>query len=162
HRPRSVSAPHEKGAGMPREQVHATPERSEYIGDKPGLSEGAEPEGRPLAILFSTRRAVPSERVPTKSAAIGGVQAAYAGAFANRELRLGEFSAWMRVQHALGDEAPASARVLKAFEEAVGRFLPAYNNLRVDPETSKLLIDHGRTTLEVRQLSDGERGTLAM
>jgi predicted ATP-binding protein involved in virulence len=41
--------------------------------------------------------------------------------------------------------------------------LPAYQNLHVaDGDPSNLLIDHDGATLEVRQLSDGERGSLAM
>lgn len=163
HKPRATSAPQEKMGGMPRKQVHETPERAEYLGERPKPTTGKEPEGRPLAVLFSTRRALPSERAPAKNVAAGGIPAAYAEAFSNRELRLGEFAAWMRVQHALSTETPSSGRVLVAFEEAVRRFLPEYKNLRVnDAERPKLLIDHGSTTLEVRQLSDGERGTLAM
>ena len=45
----------------------------------------------------------------------------------------------------------------------MSRFLPEYSDLRIDDETSpNLLIDHGDTPLPVAQLSDGERGVLAM
>ena len=163
HQPRGTSAPQKKKIGMPREQVHATPERQEFEGAPPKLATGKEPEGRPLAVLFSTRRAVPSERVPAKSASAGGFASAYADAFADRELRLGEFAAWMRVQKALRKERAASARVLMALEEAVKRFLPNYSNLRVNGDKRpKLLIDYKKCAIEVRQLSDGERGTLAL
>lgn len=163
HKPRSSSTPQESKTGRPREQVHETPERAEYVGNRPKKASGKETFGRPLAVLFSTRRAVPSDRRPAKSVAAGGVATAYSEAFSNRELRLGEFAAWMRVQRALSTERPAAPRVLVAFEEAVRRFLPGYQNLRVDGDKQPtLLIDHGSTTLLVRQLSDGERGTLAM
>ena len=163
HKPRSSSTPQENKTGMPRDQVHETPERAEYVGDTPKNISDKDTDGRPLAVLFSTRRAVPSDRRPAKRIASGGVASAYAEAFSNRELRLGEFAAWMRVQRALGKERPAASRVLVAFEGAVGRFLPGYRNLRVEGDKQlKLLIDHGSTALEVRQLSDGERGTLAM
>jgi len=164
HKPRETSVAQEKKAGIPREQVHDTPQKAEFVGDVPKLATGKEASGRPLAVLFSTRRAVPSERAPAKSMTAGGVLlAAYAEAFANRELRLSEFAAWMRVQQALTAEKPAAGRVLAAFEDAVTRFLPGYTNLRVDGEDRpKLLIDRGGTTLKVWQLSDGERGTLAM
>lgn len=163
HKPRETSVPRGKKVGMPREQVRDTPERAEFIGDAPNTATGKEADGRPLAVLFSTRRAVPSERAPAKGMAAGGIQAAYAEAFANRELRLGEFAAWMRVQQAMIAENPAAGRVLAAFKDAVSRFLPAYSRLRVNgEERPKLLIDRGDTPLEVRQLSDGERGTLAM
>jgi hypothetical protein len=143
--------------------VHETPKRTNYIGDGPKFATGKESEGRPLAVLFSTRRAVPWDRAPAKAVAAGGVPAAYAEAFSNRELRLSEFAAWMRVQHVLSEENSRSSRVLVAFEDAVKRFLPEYKNLRADDgEGLRLMIDRGNTTLEVRQLSDGERGTLAM
>lgn len=163
HKPREASAPQEKRAGMPREQVHDTPERAEFLGAPPRPVTGNEPGGRPLAVLFSTRRAVPSDRTPAKSVAGGGIPAAFAEAFANRELRLGEFAAWMRVQQALKSETAAAGRVLSAFEDAVGRFLPGYADLRANGgDRPSLVIDRGNVTLEVRQLSDGERGTLAM
>lgn len=163
HKPRELSAPQMKKVGMPREQVHDTPEISQFLGESPSQISSEEPGGRPMAVLFSTNRAVPSERSPGKNVAAGGVVAAFADAFASRELRLGEFAAWMGVQEALRKERPAAERVLDACENAVKRFLPGYNNLRLDGENGKQLwIDHGMTPIPVRQLSDGERGALAL
>ena len=166
HVPRELAAPQEEKAGMPREQVHDTPQRAEFVGQAPPAATGHEPGGRPLAVLFSTNRAVPSERAPPKSAAAGGVNAAHSGALSNRRgLHLAEFEAWMQAQEALSSERPAATRVLDAFETAVRRFLPDYRNLRVGGESASggiLLIDHGDTTLPVALLSDGERGVLAM
>jgi predicted ATP-binding protein involved in virulence len=69
----------------------------------------------------------------------------------------------MRVQEALKAERPVAGRALAAFEDAVARFLPGYANLRVGGEDRQmLLIDRGSRTLRVRQLSDGERGVLAL
>ncbi len=163
HKPRRASVSHKKNAGMPREQMHGTSEREEFIGASPMRATGEESGGRPLAVLFSTQRAVPSERAPSKDAAAGGVPAAYAEAFSNRELRLGEFAAWMRVQEVLRAEKSDSGRVLEAFEEMVRRFLPGYQDLRVSGEDHlTLVIDRGGHKIPVRQLSDGERGTLAL
>lgn len=163
HKPRQSSSPQEKKAGMPREQVHDTPRKATFLGAAPRPVTGSEPGGRPLGVVFATNRAVPSERVPGKNAAAGGIAAAFADAFANRELRLGEFAAWMRVQQALKSERASAGLVLAAFEDAVARFLPGYAHLRVDDsERPKLLIDRANTTVAVRQLSDGERGTLAL
>lgn len=163
HKPRESSAPQEKKVGMPREQVHDTPERATFLGAAPVPVTGREPGGRPLAVLFATNRAVPSERAAGKNVAAGGTAAAFADAFANRELRLGEFASWIRVQEALKSERASVGRALTAFEDAVTRFLPGYAHLRVDDdERPRLLIDRGSTTVAVRQLSDGERGTLAL
>ncbi len=163
HRPRETSVPQKAKAGMPREQVHETPERAEFVGDSPGPIDIAGPSGQPLALLFSTNRAVPSERAPSKSAAAGGIVAATADAFASRELRLGEFAAWMRVQKSLEAERPETRRVLAACKSAVERFLPGYKNLRLGGEhQTHLVVDREATTIPVRGLSDGERGSLAL
>jgi predicted ATP-binding protein involved in virulence len=163
HKPRASSVPQGRNTGKPREQVHATPERSEYLGTVPKPLRGQIRDGRPLAVLFSTRRALASDRSPSKGASSGGISAAYADAFADRELRLGEFAAWMRVQQVLRSENPSARRILTAFEETVQRFLPDYKNLRVEGDKKlTLMIDRENKSLQVRQLSDGERGTLAM
>lgn len=126
---------------------------------------GNESGPRPLAVLFSTNRAVPSERRPSKAVAAGSVAGAFAEALSGRTLRLQEFEAWMRAQQALSMEHLGAKRVLAAFEDAVTRFLPSYRNLRPGGKSSdrgSLLVDHGATTLPVSQLSDGERGVLAL
>ena len=163
HKPRETSAPQKSKAGMPREQVHNTPQRVAFLGLAPMPVAGGEPGGRPLAVLFSTNRAVPSKKAPSKRVAAGGIPAAFADAFANRELRLAELAAWMRVQETLRSERALAGRALGAFEHAIARFLPGYTHLRTDDsKRPRLLIDRGRGTLAVRQMSDGERGVLAL
>ena len=182
HKTREGSVP-ETETGKPREQVIATPDREEFtkvlelrdtlsLGDEVGSfvrdvgsspTTGAKIARQPLAILFSTNRAVPSNRKPSKIAAAGGVTAAYADGFSHRELRLGEFAAWMRVQQTLSSERPSVKRTLASLEDEVKRSLPGYENLHLDEEDDRiLLIDRSTATLPVRQLSNGERGLLAL
>ena len=143
-----------------------TPEIAEFVGDIPPLATGDESGGRPLAVLFSTNRAVPSEKAPAKGATTGGTAAAFWGALSSRELRLGELAAWIQVQEALKQERSASGSTLYAMGKAITRFLPSFRNLRVGGEGESgglLLIDRDDcTTLPVRFLSDGERGVLAI
>ena len=163
HKPRETSASQTAKVGRPREQVHATPEREEFVGDVPEISSGNEPQGRPLAVLFSTNRSVPSERAPRQGSATGGVDSAFADAFLERELRLTEFGLWMRSRQTLLTESPEAGRVLTACEDAVTRFLPGYKNLQLIGEDNKTLcIDRHSTTIPVRKLSDGERGILSL
>jgi predicted ATP-binding protein involved in virulence len=69
----------------------------------------------------------------------------------------------MHVQKELSEERPIAARHLKILRSAVSSFLPGCDDLRADTsETSRLLINKGGITLDVRQLSDGERGVLAL
>jgi predicted ATP-binding protein involved in virulence len=94
---------------------------------------------------------------------VGGIATAYADAFGNRELRLGEYGDWLRVQVALRAERPVAGRALGAIDEAVARFLPGYRNLHLGGEDGRtLLIDHEGTSVPVRLLSDGERGAIAL
>ena len=198
HKTRESSVP-QRETGKPREQVHTTPDKTEFVGDsqnsphmtrqliiRDGLSiddglsieagntvsvrdDRASPVvddvliGRPFAILFSTNRAVPSERGPSKVSVAGDLTAALADAFSHRELRLTEFADWMRVQHALGKEHPSAKRALAVLKDTVTLFLPDYKHLRLGGQDDRtLLIDRNSVTLPVRQLSDGERGLLAL
>ena len=162
HNPRETSVAQKKMVGEPRAQVHDTPAMAEFTGDAPSPLTVPK-NGRALAMLFSTRRSLTSAREPSNMTSAGGIVAACADAFANRNLRLGEFAAWMRVEQTLAVEQPSAKRVLAAFGAAVSRFLPKYSDLRVNNEKPpNLLIDHDDMPLPVAQLSDGERGLLAM
>ena len=162
HNPSETSVARKKMVGEPRAQVHDTPAMAEFTGDAPSPLTVPK-NGRALAMLFSTRRSLTSAREPSNMASAGGIVAACADAFANRNLRLGEFAAWMRVEQTLAVEQPSSKRVLAAFGAAVSRFLPKHSDLRVNDEKSpNLLIYHDDMPLPVAQLSDGERGLLAM
>lgn len=163
HKPREDSAPRPRKAGMPRNAAHNTPKRESFLGTAPARVTGWEPRGRPLAVLFSTNRAATSRRAPSKLAAAGGTGAALADVFRKRELRLGEIAHWLTVQQTLRPERELAGRALEALDQAVVRFLPEYSNLRASRTArSKLLIDRGQSTLDVAQMSDGERGTLAL
>ena len=163
HRPKAASAPQTRKVGLPREQVHRTPPRAGFVGRPPERGVRDRYDSRPLAVLFTTNRAVPSERSPAKTSAAGGVETAFADAFSPRELRLGEFADWMGVQRALCSERPSAAKVLAAFDDAVTRFLPGYGDLRLDAaDGRRLLIDRDGASVQVRHLSDGERSVLAL
>ena len=115
----------------------------------------------PNCVFFSTDRS--SLRDPGKSGAPGGIATAYAKGLRTRPADVAEFAKWLRVQEALAEEQKGSARHLRVLQSAVERFLPTYRNLRAARRgRSRLRIDRGRMALEVVQLSDGERGVLAL
>jgi predicted ATP-binding protein involved in virulence len=139
------------------QRIEAPP--SGFIGSPPSRSRSS----RELAVFFSTRRAVPSSRAPSKAALQGGAAAATSGALTDRELGLVDFAQWMTARQALVLERPGSATALNALDSTVQRFLPGYSRLRPHPNHFNLLtIDHGGDRIEVGQLSDGERGALAL
>jgi len=119
---------------------------------------------QPLALYFSTRRSVPSDRQPSKRSSAGGQAAAFAEALVHRELRIREFAEWMLAQEALAAEVGEKAiRRLEALDKAVTSFLDGYTNLRaVKEQKPTLLVDKNSSTLNVRQLSDGERSMVAL
>lgn len=139
-----------------------TPAKAFFSGDP--LPSSDQLKGRkPLAVLYSTRRAVPSDRIGSKGAAGGGFALAFAEAFSARDLRLRELADWMLAQKALAHEQATRSNVLPAFNAAIERFLPGYKDLHVtDGEAPQLAIVHGEMQVPVRKLSDGERGVLAI
>ena len=152
--------------GQVRGQTYDTGENSRFI-----VHEGHIPKDiksapeQPLTIYFSTRRSLPIMKAPSKRSSAGGPMAAFADALLRRYLRLREFAEWWLAQEVLSQENadPIATRQLEILANVVARFLGGYTNLRAvdEPETT-LLLDKEDITLDVRQLSDGERGILAL
>ena len=141
---------------------------------------------QPIAVYFSPRRSLATYRAPSKQTSAGGQGAAYARALSHRELWVREFAEWMLTQTMLSreDDDSIATRRLQVLQSAATRFLEGYINLRVvsDPapifivgsseldsdarigggRAPTLLLDKNGMTLDVRQLSDGERGLLAL
>ena len=116
----------------------------------------------PLMIHYSTARSIMNERSGRKSAA-GTIQLAYVNALQSNALSLRQFAVWMRAQMGLASERPASRYLVKGISAALERFLPGYSNLRPSTENaSRVEIDIRGTTVDVRQLSDGERSALVL
>lgn len=116
----------------------------------------------PLMMHYSTSRSIMNEQAERKSAA-GTSQLAYVNALQSNALSLRQFADWMRAQMELASERPASRHLVNGISTALERFLPGYSNLRPSAESaSRVEIDISGTTLDVRQLSDGERSVLAL
>lgn len=130
HEPAPEAALSHLSEGKPREETHVVRPRREFLGAGPGRVASDEPAGRPLAVLFSTRRAAAARSEARQKRAVGGVAAAFAEALDDREFGLAELADWMRAQAALAGERPQSQRMLDALEAATRRFLPGYRHLR--------------------------------
>lgn len=117
----------------------------------------------PLGVFYSTYRSVISGRRSPGGKAVGGSSAAYSEALVPRSWNMDEFADWLRAQMTLASESPVAAQHIATLQKAVARFLPECGGLRLsDSRPGTLLIDKGGTTLDVRQLSDGERGILSI
>ena len=159
HRQREQSVPHKDG--VVREQTLATPDRETL---SPDISKAAKAPAKtqPVAAYFATRRSLVSDEKPRSSKASGGQAAAFADALVARPLRLAELATWMHAQDALSRELPRAALHLATMRTAARRFLPDCDDLRAEMDDGpRLLIEKQGRTLDVRQLSDGERSLLA-
>ena len=130
----------------------------------PALSEDASP----LAVYYTTDRA--GYRLPKKlpTEVPRGQAAAYSGALLNRTVNFRDFMA--RYRSAVTVERTERRdnrnylgnRAVAAISHALTAFLGGFENLRVQEEPLRLLVDKDGETLDLSQLSDGERSFLAM
>jgi predicted ATP-binding protein involved in virulence len=158
--------------GEVREQTYAAPVHRVLTTNEKTISKSLKSSlQQPLAIYFSPRRALVTTHTYTKSSALRD-------ALDHRELRLMEFADWFFAQKNLAEEnAPTAQNHLNALDIAVKRFLDTCGNLRVQRDSSRhqdkngkvtqkfqatFLIDKSGVQLDIRQLSDGERGILAL
>ena len=120
---------------------------------------------QPFAVYFSTRRSLASMDAPSKASVAGGQVAAFADALNHRELHLREFADWWSAQEVLAEETEGSkfGRNLNVLSDTVTSFLEDCTNLRSirEPQVT-LLVDKRGKTLDLRQLSDGERSMIAL
>ena len=146
------------------EESYGVSDSDAFVPSKAELKSAADAASvAPNCIFFSTNRSVASHASTAMSRAAGGKSAAYAEALVPRPMYVAQFADWMRVQEALAKEQNTAKRHLQVLRSAVDRFLPTYENLRpADEKSSHLLIDQYGVALDVAQLSDGERGVLAL
>ncbi len=151
-------------AGDVRQQTLSTPDKETCTPRLSVLAETLKDAGRhTLGVFFSTRRSLVSEAAPSSGSATGGEASAYADALGSRELRLADVAYWMRAQEDIADEHPRAKKHLAALRRAAKGFLPECKTLRAETSPKpRLLVDKGGIELDARQLSDGERGLLAL
>jgi predicted ATP-binding protein involved in virulence len=164
---RSPYVANRKRTGQVRGQAKDTPDTFEWKPEpRKVLKTFRRIDEQPLAIYFSPRRSIPSMRKPSALSVAGERAAAYADALSHRELLLREFAEWWlsRERQAKKNNAPSLLRPLESLKVAAHTFLKSYTNLRAATKEKgiTLLVNKGRTVLDVRQLSDGERGVLAL
>lgn len=119
----------------------------------------------PLVVSYTTDRA--AFRIPkaVPPSAIDPPKVAYRGALINRTVDYRDLA--YRLKHIATTEAypqfPGLAdRMQTAFHRVLDVFLEGFDNLRVHENPLGLQVDKHGSTLEVFQLSDGERSFLAM
>jgi predicted ATP-binding protein involved in virulence len=153
HKPRQDFVVDEKKAGEVRGGVITNPSHNDFI-IRPAIKPN---QIKPIAVFFSPNRSVVSLRKSNKTApfAIDSLEP--------RELQIQDFANWLLTLEALSKESNKAKAQLKALENTVSVFLGNCRDLRAekDPKPT-LLIEKNGKTLDVSQLSDGERGVLSL
>jgi predicted ATP-binding protein involved in virulence len=124
-------------------------------------------DAAPLVVYYTTDRA--GYRLPKKLPhdVPRGQAAAYAGALFNRTVNFRDFMVRYRNAIIVDEERRQNPDYLGdpavgAIAEAIATFLGGFGNLRVQENPLRLLVNKERISLDLTQLSDGERSFLAL
>ncbi|AFZ20485.1 AAA family ATPase [Allocoleopsis franciscana] len=166
HKPRQDYVIDISREGEVRDQTYNLVERQDLTPDEKEIPKSLKTRReQPLVVYFSTRRSLYSMAAPSKQFTAGGQAVAFADALkGDRELRPREFAEWWLVQEVLIQEGKTEAqRYFDTFESLVRYFLENCSNLRAvrEPQVT-LMLNKAGVSFDVRQLSDGERGILAL
>lgn len=118
----------------------------------------------PLAVYFSPKRQLPGQPRSLPEAKPFEVSIAYGRALHDREVELREFMHWFRTQEKLGAASePRRVKVLDALRDVVADLMPEFGNLRIQEQPRLgFMVDKRGQPFYLHQLSDGERGLLAL
>lgn len=118
----------------------------------------------PLAVYFSPKRQLPGQPRSLPEAKPFEQSIAYGRALHDREVELREFMHWFRTQEKLGaDGEPRRLKVLDALRAVISELVPEFNNLRIQEQPRLgFVVDKRGQPFYLHQLSDGERGLLAL
>jgi energy-coupling factor transporter ATP-binding protein EcfA2 len=118
----------------------------------------------PLAVYFSPKRQLPGQPRSLPEAKPFAPSIAYGRALHDREVELREFMHWFRTQEKLGAaNEPHRLKVLDALRAVVTELVPEFSNLRIQEQPRLgFVVDKRGQPFYLHQLSDGERGLLAL
>jgi len=120
------------------------------------------PNEHPIAVHYSTARFL--SRLPPILPKTKGleVETAYVRALDQLEISLNDFANWYRVL-VESDDAERSARIIQLLEKAISVFLGDVKGLRLHSERPpRFSVQKNSEPFYLEQLSDGERGLLAL
>lgn len=148
-----------------QQESYTLPEYNELYTDKKLPSKTSSEQ--PFAVYFSTRRSILSRASGSKAQrSVGGQAVAFAEALlVYRELSVREFAEWWLAREVIANEGDTRAKpILDKMKSAVLTFLDAFSDLQAirDADAATLKLTKDNIELDARQLSDGERGMLAL
>ena len=114
-------------------------------------------DAQPIAVFFSPHRSIVSQRKGS------GKSSFTKHSLEPRELQIQEFANWLIARETVNKEVRSKHPQIKALNDALKIFLENCRNLKaVKKPKPTLTIEKKGKTLDVRQLSDGERGVLTL
>lgn len=118
----------------------------------------------PVAVYFSPKRQLPGQPRSLPEVKPFDPSIAYGRALQDREVELREFMHWFRTQEKLGAASePRRLKVLEALRAVVRELVPEFSNLRIQEQPRLgFVVDKRGQPFYLHQLSDGERGLLAL
>lgn len=125
-------------------------------------------DAAPLAVYYTTDRASYRRPRTLPRDVARGQAAAYYGALANRTVNYRDFIARFRAYVDLQGEQQTENRhfmgasAAEAIQRTIAVFLEGFSNLRVENNPLRLVVNKDNVSLDLGQLSDGERSFLAM
>lgn len=122
------------------------------------------PEGRhPIAVLYATSRYFRGAGTRPLRVRAFDPASACSEAFEGAPVSLYECASWFYAAHEgkIGTKAN-SKRLLGYLNSVVETLLPAFSSLRIEPSPARVFVKKGKSEFELGQLSDGERGLLAL
>ena len=117
----------------------------------------------PICVYFSITRSSLSRNTRKKKSALLGQDLAHVDSLLQQPTSLADLAAWLHAQLNLPNNALRSKVHPEALQKITKRFLPRYKNLQAtagnDPTFT---VEKDGCALDVRQLSKGERGVIAL
>jgi predicted ATP-binding protein involved in virulence len=142
------------------------PRLKDAIRNAYGLDKTRSTDAAPIAVYYTTDRAGFSLPRRLDGNVPIGQAAAYHRALVKKKVDYKDFMRWYRVVLKLNERPPghptAPQRMIETIEFVLHEFLNQIDSIRVEDNPPRLLVNKGRQTLDLAQLSDGERSFLAM
>jgi predicted ATP-binding protein involved in virulence len=164
HKPREMVLINKENEGEVRNQTTELTARYDLDPSSPSiLNMIKEQSQQPLMVYYSPIRSILDEGKPKQEKAGGKYSLAYTDALIPHRLNLNEFALWWLAQDELSKEKPELSRLIDQLRNVVTRFLVTCTDIHPikDPVPTIILHKNG-FTLDMRQLSDGERSLLSL
>ena len=164
HKPREIVLINKENEGEVRGQTTDLAEHYDMDPSSPSMLKMIkEQPQQPLLVYYAPNRSILDEGATKQDKSGGKYSLAYADALVPHRLNIKEFALWWLAQDELSKEKPELSRLIDQLRNVVTRFLETCTDLHpVKEPTPTLIIQKNGFSLDVKQLSDGERGLLSL